>query len=117
MPKKVRKNEIKKVLEKAGIYDPKLDSQIALTARQEKLLDKMYESLEKENLLDVEVSASGTEKTVLNPLIPVIMKMEAQLEDSYTALGLNFNAKSANIREAIVKDGGDDLASIRDKFE
>ena len=100
MPKINRKTQIRKILERAGIYDDKLSSQIALTVRLETLLNRLHERIVNVDPLDVEISASGTEKQVVNPLIPYIMKLEAQLQDSYTALGLNYHATPSKIRES-----------------
>lgn len=100
MPKINRRNEIRRILEKAGIYDAKLECQIALTVRQEQMLERLHKELDKVNFISLEYNASGMEKQVVNPLVPYVLKLEAQLQDSYTALGLNYHATPSKIRES-----------------
>lgn len=108
---------MRRILEKAGIYDEKLEPQIALTVRQEQLLERLHNRIANVDPLDTEISASGTEKVVVNPLIPYVMKLEMQLQDSYTALGLNYNATPSKIRESTKPEDKDkSLESFLEKM-
>ena len=91
----------------AGNYEPRLEAQIALTARLEKLVKKVHDQLDKTDVVYSVYLSNGMEKQEISPLIDKIMKLEDQLQDAYTALGLNYNSRAANIRESVRKDADD----------
>lgn len=94
------RKKISRILKDAGIYDPKLEPQIRLTERLEFLVDRLTNELGTAELLDVEINASGTEKKVVNPIVDKLLSLEKQLQSSYTALGLNYNVKPDNYKQA-----------------
>lgn len=96
------------ILKAAKIYDPKLDPQIKLAERLEKMVKKLQDELDKSDLLIVEINASGTEKTVVNPIVPLLQKYESQLQGAYEALGLNYNINPQKIHEAKREDDAED---------
>lgn len=98
------KKDLKNALVEAGIYEPRLEAQIALTARLEKLVKKVHDQLDKTDVVYSVYLSNGMEKQEISPLIDKIMKLEDQLQDAYTALGLNYNSRAANIRESVRKD-------------
>lgn len=101
------KKELKNALLEAGIYEPRLDAQIALTARLEQLVRKVHERLAKVDMVYDVIMSNGMEKQEISPLLDKVMKLENQLQDAYTALGLNYNSRSANIKESVRKDAED----------
>lgn len=114
MPRTTPIGRLRAILKKASIYDPRLEPQIALTVRLEQLLEKLHGKLESVRIVDVEIQGNGTERQTVHPLVQQILKLENQLQDSYTALGLNYNAKSSNIRETVAT--GTEEASPLDTF-
>jgi hypothetical protein len=103
MPRKNYEKTLRTALQDAGIYEPRLESQIALTARLEKMMDKV---LKKFGCVDLvyPVFKGNNECQEATPLLDRLVKLADQLQDAYTALGLNYNSRSANIRESVRKD-------------
>lgn len=99
--------KLRKILKDSGLYLPKLEPQIDLTAHQLELLDRMLDDLYRDSIVVSQINSSGTEKKTLNPLLSYVQKLQVQLTGSFKALGLNFNAKADNINES-KKDGADD---------
>lgn len=104
MPRRNYRRELQNALKEAGIYEPRLEAQIALTVRLEKLVKKIHEKLESVEIIYETIASNGMEKQEVSPLLDKVMKLEDQLQDAYTALGLNYNSRSANIRESVRKD-------------
>jgi len=109
------RKRLKARLKDAGVYSTRLDEQISLTARQLALLDKMEEALDSNDVMDVVISAAGTEKKVLSPLILAIEKLYGQITDSYKSMGLNYNANAANVKESASSRDDDPLVEILKK--
>lgn len=108
MPRKNYRKELQNALKEAGIYEPRLESQIALTVRLEKLVKKMHEKLEDVEIIYETIASNGMEKQEVSPLLDKVMKLEDQLQDAYTALGLNYNSRASNIRESVKKENSED---------
>lgn len=104
MPRRNYKRELQNALKEAGIYEPRLEAQIALTVRLEKLVKKIHEKLENVEIIYETISSNGMERQEVSPLLDKVMKLEDQLQDAYTALGLNYNSRSANIKESVRKE-------------
>jgi hypothetical protein len=104
MPRKNYEKTLRTALQDAGIYEPRLESQIALTARLEKMMDKAVKALDGMELSYEVIQSNGTERQEVSPLLDKCVKLADQLQDAYTALGLNYNSRSANIRESVRKD-------------
>lgn len=104
MPRKNYEKTLRTALQDAGIYEPRLESQIALTARLEKMMDKAVKALDGMELAYETIQSNGTERQEVSPLLDKCVKLADQLQDAYTALGLNYNSRSANIRESVRKD-------------
>lgn len=103
MPRKNYEKTLRTALQDAGIYEPRLESQIALTARLEKMMDKVLKKFEGVDLV-YPVFKGNNECQETSPLLDRLVKLADQLQDAYTALGLNYNRRSANIRESVRKD-------------
>lgn len=103
MPRKNYEKTLRTALQDAGIYEPRLESQIALTARLEKMMDKVLKKFENVDLV-YPVFKGNNECQETSPLLDRLVKLADQLQDAYTALGLNYNSRSANIRESVRKD-------------
>lgn len=95
---------IRRLLKDAGIYSSRLEAQIVNVAMACRLRDRLADELEDASLLVPEITAGGVEKKVANPLLQLQLKVQDQINDGYKALGLNFDAKSSNISDALSSD-------------
>ena len=95
---------IRRLLKDAGIYSSRLEAQIVNVAMACRLRDRLATELENAKLLVPEITAGGIEKMVANPLLALQLKTQDQISDGYKALGLNFDAKSSNISDALSSD-------------
>ena len=101
------KKELKNALLEAGIYEPRLDAQIALTADMMTLHRRLVERLKHDGNITYTVFEKNNEIVVVNPLVSQITNLAKQIQDAYTALGLNYKSKSSNIKESVRKDAED----------
>lgn len=95
-----REDTIRKILKEAGIYDAKLEPQISLVARLERRIRVLEQELSKSDVIETEITASGTEHKVLNPLVSALSNMDSQLMKAYTALGLTYDIAPQRIHDA-----------------
>lgn len=91
--------QIRRALKAAGIYNAKLELQIVNVAIMCRIRDKLSRDLEGLNITDVEITAAGVEKRVVNPVIPYLLKICNQITDGYEALGLNYNSTPSKIND------------------
>ena len=68
------------------------------------MMDKAVKALDGMELSYEVIQSNGTERQEVSPLLDKCVKLADQLQDAYTALGLNYNSRSANIRESVRKD-------------
>jgi len=104
------------ILKAAKIYDPKLDPQIKLAERLQKMVNRLQDELDKSDLMLTETSPKGGEKLVVNPIVPLLQKYESQLQAAYEALGLNYNINPQKIHEA-VKDNDREGDTVMDFYQ
>lgn len=88
--------------------EPWLLPQIRSTAKNEVILDKIAEELEKEkSLISIVTGSQGQTKNEVNPLIPHFDRLNRTLMMQFEALGLNYNTTPSKVSES-AKPGGEE---------
>lgn len=118
MKKEQNVERLRSILVEAKIYNKKLDPQIELTSRLEHLIERVTKELDKSKTLTyTEITSSGTEKVVVNPLVVELERLESKLQDAYTSLGLTYNSKPQNISVSTAESSLDGFLSGFQKRE
>lgn len=88
--------------------EPWLLPQIRSTAKNEVILDKISEELEKEQSMVAIVTGSQRQtKNEVNPLLPYFDRLNRTLLLQFEALGLNYNTTPSKVSES-AKPGGEE---------
>ena len=88
--------------------EPWLLPQIRSTAKNEVILDKIAEELEKEqSMVAIVTGSQGQTKNEVNPLLPYFDRLNRTLLLQFEALGLNYNTTPSKVSES-AKPGGEE---------
>lgn len=88
--------------------EPWLLPQIRSTAKNEVILDKIMEELEREQSMVAIVTGSQRQtKNEVNPLLPYFDRLNRTLLLQFEALGLNYNTTPSKVSES-AKPGGEE---------
>ena len=81
-------------------FDPFLLPQVKAAAAMMRMIDKIDEQLDKEDLTYLEVGSAEQMKKVVNPLLSVYDKSQRTLNQLLTSLGLTYGATPSKINES-----------------
>ena len=81
-------------------FDPFLLPQVKAAAGMMRMIDKIDEQLDKEDLTYLEVGSAEQTKKVVNPLLSVYDKSQRTLNQLLTSLGLTYGATPSKINES-----------------
>ena len=81
-------------------FDPFLLPQVKAAAGMMRMIDKIDEQLDKEDLTYLEVGSAEQMKKVVNPLLSVYDKSQRTLNQLLTSLGLTYGATPSKINES-----------------
>lgn len=99
MSKKIKHREtlIEMIEKRKGSCDPWLLPQVITAAQIWDIMDRVSETLMKEELTTLEVGSQGQTKTVVNPLVPYYDKLQRTFMLALEALGLNFRTTPTKV--------------------
>ena len=92
--------------------------QIQTTAMQMRMLAKIQEKMDKEEISTLMTGSMGQQKTEVNPLLDKYINFQRILMAQFQALGLNYNTAKGKVGGAAGDDGEDDdpvLAALTKK--
>ena len=100
--KKAYETELKDMIESrtGKSFDPFLLPQVKAAAGLMRMIDKIDEQLDKEDLTYMEVGSTGQAKKTVNPLLAVYDKNQRTLNQLLTSLGLTYGATPSKINES-----------------
>ena len=81
-------------------FDPFLLPQVKAAAGMMRMIDKIDEQLDNEDLIYLEVGSADQTKKVVNPLLSVYDKSQRTLNQLLTSLGLTYGATPSKINES-----------------
>ena len=100
--KKAYEAELKDMIESrtGKSFDPFLLPQVKAAAGLMRMIDKIDEQLDKEDLTYMEVGSTGQAKKTVNPLLAVYDKNQRTLNQLLTSLGLTYGATPSKTNES-----------------
>ena len=81
-------------------FDPFLLPQVKAAAGMMRMIDKIDDQIDSEDMTYMEVGSTGQAKKVVNPLLPVYDKCQRTLNQLLTSLGLTYGATPSKINES-----------------
>ena len=97
-------------------FDPFLLPQVKAAAGMMRMIDKIDEQLDKEDLTYLEVGSAGQMKKVVNPLLSVYDKSQRTLNQLLTSLGLTYGATPSKINESTKETDVNKLDKIDEMY-
>ena len=100
--KKAYESELKEMIESrtGKAFDPFLLPQVKAAAGLMRMIEKIDQQLDDEDLTDMEVGSTGQAKKTVNPLLAVYDKNQRTLNQLLTSLGLTYGATPSKINES-----------------
>ena len=116
--KKVYETELKDMIESrtGKSFDPFLLPQVKAAAGLMRMIDKIDEQLDKEDLTYMEVGSTGQAKKTVNPLLAVYDKNQRTLNQLLTSLGLTYGATPSKINESTKETDVNKLDKIDEMY-
>ena len=116
--KKAYETELKDMIESrtGKSFDPFLLPQVKAAAGLMRMIDKIDEQLDKEDLTYMEVGSTGQAKKTVNPLLAVYDKNQRTLNQLLTSLGLTYGATPSKINESTKETDVNKLDKIDDMY-
>lgn len=97
-------------------FDPFLLPQVKAAAGMMRMIDKIDEKLDKEDLTYLEVGSAEQMKKVVNPLLSVYDKSQRTLNQLLTSLGLTYGATPSKINESTKETDVNKLDKIDEMY-
>ena len=97
-------------------FDPFLLPQVKAAAGMMRMIDKIDEQLDKEDLTYLEVGSAEHMKKVVNPLLSVYDKSQRTLNQLLTSLGLTYGATPSKINESTKETDVNKLDKIDEMY-
>ncbi len=97
-------------------FDPFLLPQVKAAAGMMRMIDKIDEQLDKEDLIYLEVGSADQTKKVVNPLLSVYDKSQRTLNQLLTSLGLTYGATPSKINESTKETDVNKLDKIDEMY-
>ena len=97
-------------------FDPFLLPQVKAAAGMMRMIDKIDEQLDKEDLTYLEVGSAEQMKKVVNPLLSVYDKSQRTLNQLLTSLGLTYGATPSKINESTKENVVNKLDKIDEMY-
>lgn len=97
-------------------FDPFLLPQVKAAAGLMRMIDKIDEQLDKEDLTYMEVGSTGQAKKTVNPLLAVYDKNQRTLNQLLTSLGLTYGATPSKINESTKETDVNKLDKIDEMY-
>ena len=97
-------------------FDPFLLPQVKAAAGMVRMIDKIDEQLDKEDLIYLEVGSADQTKKVVNPLLSVYDKSQRTLNQLLTSLGLTYGATPSKINESTKETDVNKLDKIDEMY-
>ena len=100
--KKAYESELKEMIESrtGKAFDPFLLPQVKAAAGLMRMIEKIDQQLDDEDLTYMEVGSTGQSKKTVNPLLAVYDKNQRTLNQILTSLGLTYDAAPSKINES-----------------
>ena len=98
-------------------FDPFLLPQVKAAAGMMRMIDKIDEQLDKEDLTYLEVGSAEQMKKVVNPLLSVYDKSQRTLNQLLTSLGLTYGATPSKINESTKETDVNKLDKIDEMYD
>mgnify|MGYP003479523066 FL=1 len=100
--KKAYEAELKEMIESrtGKAFDPFLLPQVKAAAGLMRMIEKIDQQLDNEDLTYMEVGSTGQAKKTVNPLLAVYDKNQRTLNQTLTSLGLTYGATQSKINES-----------------
>ena len=116
--KKAYEAELKQMIESrtGKSFDPFLLPQVKAAAGLMRMIDKIDEQLDKEDLTYMEVGSTGQAKKIVNPLLAVYDKNQRTLNQLLTSLGLTYGATPSKINESTKETDVNKLDKIDEMY-
>ena len=116
--KKAYETELKDMIESrtGKSFDPFLLPQVKAAAGLMRMIDKIDEQLDKEDLTYMEVGSTGQAKKTVNPLLDVYDKNQRTLNQLLTSLGLTYGATPSKINESTKETDVNKLDKIDEMY-
>ena len=116
--KKSYETELKDMIESrtGKSFDPFLLPQVKAAAGLMRMIDKIDEQLDKEDLTYMEVGSTGQAKKIVNPLLAVYDKNQRTLNQLLTSLGLTYGATPSKINESTKETDVNKLDKIDEMY-
>ena len=116
--KKAYETELKDMIESrtGKSFDPFLLPQVKAAAGLMRMIDKIDEQLDKEDLTYMEVGSTGQAKKTVNPLLAVYDKNQRTLNHLLTSLGLTYGATPSKINESTKETDVNKLDKIDEMY-
>ena len=116
--KKAYETELKDMIESrtGKSFDPFLLPQVKAAAGLMRMIDKIDEQLDKEDLTYMEVGSTGQAKKTVNPLLAVYDKNQRTLNQLLTSLGLTYGATPSKINESTKETDVNKLDKIDEMY-
>ena len=97
-------------------FDPFLLPQVKAAAGMMRMIDKIDEQLDKEDLTYLEVGSAEQMKKVVNQLLSVYVKSQRTLNQLLTSLGLTYGATPSKINESTKETDVNKLDKIDEMY-
>ena len=97
-------------------FDPFLLPQVKAAAGMMRMIDKIDDQLDKEDLIYLEVGSADQTKKVVNPLLSVYDKSQRTLNQLLTSLGLTYGATPSKINESTKETDVNKLDKIDEMY-
>ena len=97
-------------------FDPFLLPQVKAAAGMMRMIDKIDEQLDEEDLIYLEVGSADQTKKVVNPLLSVYDKSQRTLNQLLTSLGLTYGATPSKINESTKETDVNKLDKIDEMY-
>ena len=116
--KKAYETDLKDMIESrtGKSFDPFLLPQVKAAAGLMRMIDKIDEQLDKEDLTYMEVGSTGQAKKTVNPLLAVYDKNQRTLNQLLTSLGLTYGATPSKINESTKETDVNKLDKIDEMY-
>lgn len=97
-------DNLKKLMQQADIYQPKMEPAIRSAAEVRAILDRAQAKLAQETLNIVEIGSQGQTKTQANPLLIQVKDLQKIYSQKLTELGLTYQTTPSKMRDNNNKD-------------
>lgn len=97
-------------------FDPFLLPQVKAAAGMMRMIDKIDQQIDEEDMTYMEVGSTGQSKKVINPLLGEYNKYQRTLNQLLTSLGLTYGATPSKINESTKETDVNKLDKIDEMY-